>query len=111
MKILTSGAEKEIVFIDIEGEIDANTARKLDRTLNSLLAQGHSRLVLDASQMTYISSAGLRAIVFAQREAGQRGGQLRICCLDGQALRIFEMACLDEYLRLCSTRQEAMEDW
>jgi anti-anti-sigma factor len=111
MKILTSRAENKVVLIEVEGEIDAHTARKLDKTLNDLLAQGHSRLLLDLSRMGFISSAGLRAIMFAQREAGSRGGQVRVCGLNAQARRVFEMARLDEYLRLNDTRQEAMEGW
>jgi stage II sporulation protein AA (anti-sigma F factor antagonist) len=111
MKILTSHAENEVVLIEVEGEIDAHTARTLDKTLNDLLAQGHSRLVLDASQMGFISSAGLRAIMFAEREACQRGGQVRVCGLNAQTRRIFEMAGLDECLQLSATRQEAMEGW
>jgi stage II sporulation protein AA (anti-sigma F factor antagonist) len=111
MKILTSSAENEVVLIEVEGEIDAHTARQLDKTLNDLLAQGHSRLVLDASQMGFISSAGLRAIMFAHREAYSRGGQLRVCGLSAQARRIFEMARLDEYLHFTDARQEAMEGW
>ena len=65
MNISTSSAENEVVLIEVEGEIDAHTARQLDKTLNDLLAQGHSRLVLDLSLMGYISSAGLRSITFA----------------------------------------------
>jgi stage II sporulation protein AA (anti-sigma F factor antagonist) len=111
MKILTSHAENEVVLIEVEGEIDAHTARTLDKTLNDLLAQGHSRLVLDASQMGFISSAGLRAIMFAEREACQRGGQVRVCGLNAQTRRIFETTGLDECLQLSATRQEAMEGW
>jgi stage II sporulation protein AA (anti-sigma F factor antagonist) len=83
----------------------------LDKTLNDLLAQGHSRLVLDASQMGFISSAGLRAIVFAQREACQRGGQVRVCGLNAQARRIFEMTGIDQCLYVSDTRQEALAGW
>ena len=111
MKIQTSDAENEIVLIEVEGEVDAHTARELDRALNDLLAQGHSRLVLDASRIGFISSAGLRAIIFAHREACQRGGQVRVCGLNAPVRRIFEMAGFDECLPLSETREEAMADW
>jgi len=111
MKISTSIVEDEVVLVEVEGEIDAHTARTLDKTLNTLLAQGHSRLVLDASHMGFISSAGLRAIMFAQREVGQRGGQVRVCGLNAPARRIFELAGLDECLQLSDTRQEALAGW
>jgi anti-anti-sigma factor len=111
MVILTSSAENGVVLIEIAGEVDAHTAPTLAKTLNDLLAQDHTRLVLDASQMSFISSAGLRAIVFAQREACRRGGQVRVCGLDAQTRRVFEMARLDDCLHLSDTCQEAMQGW
>jgi anti-sigma B factor antagonist len=111
MNISTTLVENEVVLVEVEGEIDAHTARTLDKTLNDLLAQGHNRLLLDGSQMSFISSAGLRAIMFAQREVDQRGGQVRVCELDAPVRRVFEMAGLDEVLCLSDTRQEAMEGW
>jgi anti-sigma B factor antagonist len=59
----------------------------------------------------FVASAGLRAIVFAEKEAGQRGGQVRVCGLNAQVRRVFEMAGLDECLALSDTRQEAMAGW
>lgn len=111
MKISTSTADNELVVLQIEGAIDAHTARELDRALSDLLSQGHSRLVLDLSQMSFISSAGLRVIVYADREASGQGGQVRICGLNLQVRRVFEMAALDECLQLCDGCQEALEGW
>ena len=111
MKISTSVTRDEIVLVEIEGEIDAHTSRELDRTLGELLDQGRSRFVLDASLMSFISSAGLRSIMFAQREAHQRGGQVRVCGLNAQTRRVFEIAGLDEALHLSDTCPEAMEGW
>ena len=111
MKISTSCAENEIVIVEVEGAIDAHTARTLEKTLNDLLARGHNRLVLDGSQMGFISSAGLRAIMFAQRELDQRGGQVRVCGLNAPVRRVFEMAGLDECLQISDTRLEALAGW
>jgi anti-anti-sigma factor len=108
MKVSTSTAVGGVVLLEVEGEVDAHTVVELDRALNDLLAQGRSRLVLDASRVGFISSAGLRAITFAQREAQQQGGEVRLFGLSDQVRRVFEMAGLDECLHLTDTRQEAM---
>jgi anti-anti-sigma factor len=111
MKILTSTADDGVALVEIVGEVDAHTARELERTLGELLAEGTSRLVLDGSQMGFISSAGLRAIMFAYREVCQVGGLVRICGLSAQVRRIFEIAALDECLQLYDSCREAMENW
>jgi anti-anti-sigma factor len=106
-----SVTENGVVLLEVEGEVDAHTAPKLDKALKDLLAQGHSRLVLDASQMGYISSAGLRVVLLAHREARQLDGEVRLFGLNAQMRRIFEIAGFDELLRISDTRQESMEGW
>jgi len=103
--------ENGVALLEVEGEVDAHTARKLDKALKDLLAQGHSRLVLDASQIKYISSAGLRVLLSAQREARQLGGEVRLFGLSAQVRRTFEMAGFGQLLYVSDTRQEAMEGW
>lgn len=111
MRVSTSMAEGEVVLVEVEGEVDAHTARGLDKALRELLAQNHRRLLLDLSLTSFISSAGLRSIVYAHREAGQRGGQLRLCGLNVHVRRVFEMAGLDDCLHLSTTCRDALEDW
>ena len=111
MKISKFTAENEVVAIEVEGEVDAHTARELDKAISDLLAQGHSRLALDISQIDFISSAGLRVVIYAHQEALQHGGRVKLFGLNTRVRRVFEMAGLDESLSLSDTLQEALEGW
>jgi anti-sigma B factor antagonist len=111
MKISTSVAGDDIVVLEVQGDVDAFTARELERALGELLAQGHWRLAVDASQIGFISSAGLRAVLFAHRETLDHGGEVRLFGPSEAVRRVFEMAGFDEYLRISNTRQEAMQGW
>jgi len=111
MKISTSVDEKETVLVEIEGELDARTAGDLDKALSDLLAQGHSQLVLDFTQLAYISSAGLRALLRAQRAARDLGGEVRLFGLNDHVLGVFQMSGFHQMLRITATHQEAIEGW
>ncbi len=111
MKISTSPAENEVVLVEVTGSVDAYTAPTLDKTLNDVLTEGHSRLLLDASQIGFMSSAGLRALTSAQREARQLGGEVRLFGLSAQVRRVFEMSGLDQLFCVADTREQAMEGW
>jgi anti-anti-sigma factor len=111
VEISVSTAEDQVVLLQVEGGVDAHTARELDRALQGALAGGDSRLVLDAAQMFYISSAGLRVILQAHREAVRRGGEVRLFGLNAQATRVFETAGFDELMRISGTYEEAVEGW
>ena len=111
MKVRTSVNEGKVVTIRVEGDVDAYTARLLDKALNDLLAQGHRRLLLDATQMRYISSLGLRAILAVHRQLVPVGGELRVFGLQAQALKVFEMAGFEMLVQVSASRDSAMEGW
>lgn len=111
MRITTSVIEDDIVLIEVAGEVNARTARRLEETFSGLLAQGHSRLVLDASHMEYISSAGLQVLLDAQREARQVGGEVRLTGPNAFVWRVIKLAGFEKLLHVSDTRQNALENW
>jgi anti-anti-sigma factor len=111
VEISVSTTEDQVVLLQVEGAVDAHTARELDRALQGVLAAGDSRLVLGATQMSYISSAGLRVVLQMHREAVRRGGEVRIFGLNALATRVFETAGFQEVMRISGTYEEAVEGW
>jgi hypothetical protein len=53
-----------ITVFHVKGEIDTNTYRELEAQAQEAFAQGTRNLLLDLTEVTYISSAGLRAFHF-----------------------------------------------
>jgi anti-anti-sigma factor len=56
-----------IATIRLSGELDAVTAPDFHRTIVSVAALAVHRLVISMHELTYISSAGLRSLVFARQ--------------------------------------------
>ncbi len=62
-----------VFTIFLKGEIDAQNAYAVKCQLDELLpSRGEAPLAFDAKELTYISSAGLRLIVYAQKHVGQK---------------------------------------
>ena len=70
---------KRVTLVTPVGRIDHQTAPQLQKTFDDLINNGHFKLVLDMSGVTYISSAGLR-VLLATRKAVKRWnrGDLRL---------------------------------
>lgn len=60
------------------GRVDSATAPEFDNALKGLQLEGRHRLVLDMAALDYISSAGLRAMVAALKEAKAHGGGVHV---------------------------------
>ena len=58
--------------VALEGRLDTTTAPQLDAELNSSLG-GVKELILDLKDLAYLSSAGLRTILSAQKKMNRQG--------------------------------------
>ena len=70
--------EGNIVIVSVTETVDALTAPDLTRTLSGQVATGHCNLVVDLTQVEFMSSAGLRTLLGAVKESRAGGGDLRI---------------------------------
>lgn len=66
-----------VLSILLEGRLDTTTSPILEKELNASLADV-SELVLDLEQLTYISSSGLRILLYAQKTMTARDGKLTV---------------------------------
>ena len=103
--------DDNIMVLEISGEVDAATAPDLSKSLKDLLDQGHRHIVIDVSKMNFISSAGIRALLYAHREAAQEGGELRLVAPKEQARRTFEITGVNEFIQITNEITEALNDW
>ena len=69
---ITKTAENSTLTVKIEGRIDSVTAPQLSDELTASLA-GVTMLILDFKEVGYISSAGLRVLLAAQKTMNTQG--------------------------------------
>ena len=58
------------VTVVLTGRVDAAAAPELLEELKKLIGKGLAKAVFDCAKLDYISSAGLRAIIFAKQKIG-----------------------------------------
>jgi anti-anti-sigma factor len=94
--------------VAVQGELDFSSAGDFKRSMLSGLAAGRERLVADLSQVRFIDSSGIRALLDIKRRTRLRGGQLAVVCPDESVWSRFTVASLDQLLEICATREEAL---
>ncbi len=85
---------KRVVLIRVDGRIDSTNASELDDALKTTMDDGNNNLVVNLSEVEYMSSAGLRALVSALRECKKRRGDLGLSAPSGRVTEVLELAGL-----------------
>ena len=85
----------DTVVLAPSGRIDHGTAEGFKDALRPHLercATGRDQLILDLSNVDYISSAGLRVLMLARKQAKAQGGTLVVASLTPVVKEIFEIS-------------------
>ena len=75
--------------IQITGRLDTITAPSLDKTIHEEIGDTKN-LILDMKQLEYISSAGLRVLLGAQKKM-QKIGSMKVINVCQEVMEVFEM--------------------
>ena len=79
----------DATVIELVGRLDTTTAPALDKTINEDIADTKN-LVLDIKGLEYISSAGLRVLLSAQKKM-QKIGSMKVTNVCEAVMEVFEM--------------------
>jgi anti-anti-sigma factor len=86
-------------LVKVTGRADAETAPQLEDALRGALAE-HSKVAADFAGLSYISSAGLRAVLQAARAAESAGAQFAVCGMSPSVKKVFDMSGMHHVLRI-----------
>lgn len=79
----------EATTLEIVGRLDTTTAPVLDKTINEDIGDT-TNLILDLNGLVYISSAGLRVLLAAQKKM-QKIGSMKVTNVCEDVMDVFEM--------------------
>ena len=92
--------EGDVVVVRAIGKMDALTAPTMQDAIDEVLNEQPSHVVIEMSDVPYISSAGLRVFIRAAK-AAKGSGKLAVCGLHENVRQVFELAGFDKIMSLC----------
>ncbi|PWT80019.1 MAG: anti-sigma factor antagonist [Acidobacteria bacterium] len=86
--------------LPLKGEIDLHVSPVITASLNALIEKKPERIVIDLSEVTYIDSAGLAALIQAMQKVEAYGGKFLLASLQETVRSIFEISRLDQVFQI-----------
>lgn len=81
-----------VLILSLHGDLNADTTPRFEKHLLGAIDQGTDRIAIDGTELTYISSAGLRVVLTACKLLKSRQGKLCLFALQEPVRDIFELS-------------------
>jgi len=94
---ITKTNKNETTILEVVGRLDMSTSARLHDVLIPTLGEC-TDLIIDFGELVYVSSAGLRVLLLAQKEAQAKGKTMVLQNVAKDIMEVFEMTGFDSIL-------------
>jgi anti-sigma B factor antagonist len=109
MKFLADKHERYTTFQLLEEKLDSLVSPVLKTELITYAAEGIKNLILDLSQVKYVDSSGLSAILTGNRVYTNEGGIMVIIGVNDHVKKLIKISQLDTVLNILPMKEEAVD--
>ena len=106
--IVVERPEQGVVVLAPNSDIDMSRSPELRSVLRQEMGGDTHKVVIDLEDVEYMDSSGLATLVEAMRNASGSNSKLVICNMSTKVSAIFEIARLDSFFSIVSSRDEAI---
>ena len=103
--------ENNSTVIEVSGSVDALTAPELSKVLLDQIEDGRVNLVVNLIGVEFMSSAGLRTLLGAVKEARSHGGDLRLTSANTGVDKVLKMSGFHNIAKVFPSQDEAISSF
>lgn len=94
----TTGPRNDVLVMEVSGRLDNDTSQFFFDCLQGEIEEGNTRVVLDCSELTFLSSLGIGTLIRIQSRLKQRGGTVKLAAVPGVVADVLRVVHLDRLL-------------
>lgn len=83
--------ENEEVVVSFIGRLDTPASQEIVPQVNELVADAGNTIILDCTELSYISSSGLRIFLTLRKAAAEKGGKVIVRNISNEIRSVFMM--------------------
>ena len=109
MEISEDQLAGNVTKINLSGRMDIGGVGQIETKLAGMTAAPRTAIIIDMSQVPYMSSIGIRALLTNAKAVGRRGGKLVIFGLQDNVKNVLTMSGIDQIIRILDTQESAAQ--
>jgi anti-sigma B factor antagonist len=107
---LTSVSDGAVAVFALSGTLDIATSPTLRAALMEAADRDHHEMIVDLSQLEFLDSTGLGALIGAHKRAAEHQGAVRLVAQEGQILRLLRITGLLDVFSVYPNLDAALTD-
>lgn len=98
-----------IYKINLAGRMDIEGVGRIETRFSGMTASPRAAIIVDMSQVPFMSSIGIRALMMNAKAVSKRGGKLVLLGLDSNVRSVLASSGVDQLLPVCERLDEAID--
>lgn len=107
MEILTKQADN-CTIVEVKGRLDTTNYNNLETELNKIIEKGKHNILVDCTNLVYVSSSGLRVFLVALKTLNKLNGKFLMSNLQDNIKEIFEISGFISIFKVFTSNEEAL---
>jgi anti-anti-sigma factor len=95
-------------IIEVSGEVDLYNVSELKKALFSITDGKHLSVIVDMSNVNYMDSSGIGALVAGQKKMKAHNGKFALMNIHDDVLNILKLATLDKFFKIYESEDELL---
>ena len=100
--------ENGTLVVQVDGRIDGATAPEFENTVKSVISEDNLAVIVNFEGVSYISSAGLRAVLLVAKQLSQTNTKFALYSLGDLTREVFEISGFDRIIQIHGSKDEAL---
>ena len=106
---ISSKSNDDIHILELSGELDAHTAPELEESITALISREKYKIIVNFSDLDYISSAGLGVFMAYIEDVRGLGGDIKLTNMKPSVYNVFDLLGFPTLYDILDLETEALE--
>lgn len=99
--------EEGFITLTIDGELDASSCEVLDESIQQVVSNKETKILVDCKQLSYISSAGLGVFMSYLQDFNKDNIRMVLFNLNPEVREVFRILGLDNLIKIVTNKEDA----
>jgi anti-sigma B factor antagonist len=105
---IRSKVQEDTAVLYPKGHLDAHNVDRFEKEMVKLISSKIVNIIINCKELNYISSAGMGIIMGYLDEIREKGGDIKLCCVDERVYEIFDLVGFTEIYDFLDSEETAI---